>query len=655
MRRFSGDRAILTRGLTLDGKPYTIAGVLPRGFEFPGDSHCSLLLAMTEPAAQSNGSVYFYNVIGRLKRGIALERAESDLAIINRRLQSGSPQKFRSGRMSTDVHVVTLHERLVGDVRPALLVLSGAVGLVLLIVCVNISNLLLARAIARQKEIAVRIALGAGRSRVLGQLLTEGMLLAGLGGLAGLGVAFAGVKLLPSIAPAGVPNLDVPQIGGAVLAFNLGIAVLCGILFGLAPLRVASATGPDAALKANSRSATGTRGHRRLESLLIVSETALALILLAGAGLMIRTFAALTAIPPGFHPEHVVTAHVSLPYWKYRDTDRQRAFLEAVLEKARAAPGADAAGAVAVLPYGGFMMTGGLQLEGEPAPQGRGREDRRIAVNFAAGDYFKVMGIPILAGRPLDSTDVPGRPMVAVVNQAMAQRYFPDGRAVGAHVKVGGVTEWLEIVGVTGSVKQGGPASEISAEIFRPAAQFGNPGSAATLAIRSSADPRIVAQWLHSQIAAVDPDVPPPDVETMRAKMAAPVASQEFVMRLLALFAGIAIALAGVGIYSVMVYSVERRAHEIGIRLALGAKRGHIMGMVLGRGLRVAAAGAVVGVAGGLGLTRYLKSLLYGVTPRDPLTLAGGCTLVLAAALVACYFPARRAMGQDAITTLRAE
>jgi predicted permease len=656
-RRFGRDPSILAKSITLDGKPYSIAGVLPRDFEFPENSDVSLLIAMPEPAADPNGAIYFYSTIARLKRGIAPQRAELDLTVINRRLQSAYAPKFILPRLAAQTRVVGLHDRLVGNVRPALLVLSGAVALVLLIVCVNISNLLLARALARQKEIAVRIALGASRGRVFRQLLTEGMLLASVGGLAGLAMAFGGVKLLRAIAPAGVPHIDQAHIGGAVLAFNLAIAVVCGILFGLAPLRGASAIDPEAALKQTARLSTGTRRHRRLENLLVVSETAFALILLAGAGLLIRTFAGLTAIAPGFHPDRVVAASVSLPYWKYRTPERQQAFIAALLEKARSGPGVDAAGAVACLPYGGFvMLTGRLEIEGKPAPDPHGGGDAEsVAVNYAAGDYFKTMGIPILQGRALDSSDAAGRPAVAVVNQVFAHRFFPDGRAVGSRIRAGGVTEWMQIAGVSGNVKQGGLASETRAEMFVAAAQSESGGSAQTFAVRSTADPRVLAPWLRAQIAALDKDLPPPEIETMRTKMAALAASQEFVMRLLALFAAIAITLAGIGIYSVMVYSVERRAHEIGIRLALGAKRAQIIGMVLGRGLRLAAIGAAVGVAGGLGLTRYLKSLLYGVTPHDPVTLAVGCALVIVAALIASYSPARRAVNRDPIATLREE
>jgi putative ABC transport system permease protein len=654
MSRFGGDPSILSKQMTLDGKPYSIAGVLPRDFEFPENSDARLLVAMSEPPApQPNGAIYFYSVIARMKPGITVNRAQADLALIDQRLESVYPRMFGRSGGGAQARVIGLNDRLVGNVRPALLVLSGAVGLVLLIVCVNISNLLLARAIARQKEMAVRIALGAGRGRVLRQLLTEGMLLAAAGGVAGLALAFGGVRLLRAIAPAGVPRIEDARIGGLVLGFNIAIAVLSGILFGLAPLRGSSGMDPEAVLKQTARSTTGSRKHGRLEDLLIVAETAFALILLAGAGLLMRTFAGLTAISPGFHPDNVFTARLSLPFWKYPTDERRRAFFDGLLEKVAAGPGVDAASLVACLPYGGFVLTGTLEIEGAPAP--RTDSGDSVAVNYAAGDYFKAMGIPILEGRAITSGDGAGRPGVTVVNEALARRYFPGATALGARIRVHGVTDWLEIVGVFGNVKQGGLASEPRAEIFQSAAQALSGGSAQTLAIRSTADPRILIPWLRQQIAKLDKDLPPPEIETMRAKMASLVASQLFVMRLLALFAGIAVTLAATGIHSVLAYAVERRAHEIGIRLALGARRVQIMGLVLGRGLRLSIAGAVIGTAGGLALTRYLKSLLYGVTPHDPVTLAAGCALVIVVALGAAYLPARRAVRQDPIATLRAE
>jgi predicted permease len=649
-RRFGGDPAILSRVMTLQGKPYTIAGVLPRSFEFPENAEIGLLVAMAEPGGQPGGATYFYSTLARLKRGVTIARAEADLGMIDQRLQAAYPKKRGWSR----TQVLGLHDRLVGNVRPALVVLVGAVGLVLLIVCVNVANLLLARAIARQKEIAVRMAIGAGRGRVLRQLMTEGLLLALAGGAGGVAVAIGGVRLLRAIAPPAVPHIDNAQVGGLVLAFNFVIAVAAGVLFGLAPLRSASRVDPETVLKQAGRSAAGAKQHRRLEGLLVIAETAFALILVAGAGLLLRTFVGLTAISPGFQPENVVTAQISLPYWKYATADRQRAFFDELLERVRSGPGVGAVGAAAILPYGGYMMASPLEVDGRAKEQ-VGKEPENVAVNYTAGDYFRAMGIPILAGRATGAADGPARTAIAVINQAVARRYFGGVSPLGARIRAAGVTDWLEVVGVVGDVKQGGLASEARMEIFQPAAQVKGYGTASSLVVRSTADPKVVLPWLRAQIAGMDKDLPPADVQTMRARMAALINSQVFVMRLLVLFAGLAILLAAIGIYSVLVYSVERRTHEIGIRIALGARRGQIMGMVVGRGLRLACVGAMLWTAGGLALTRYLKSLLYGVTPHDPATLAAGCSVVIAVALLAAYLPARRAVDQDAAATLHAD
>ena len=655
-QRFGGDRSVMYKSMTLDGKPSSIAGVLPAGFEFPANRDVDVLIAMAEPPLAANtNAIYFYNVIARLKRGVTPQRAESDLALLNQRLAAAYPKKFNSTRAGAHTFVHPLHDHLVGDVRLPLLALAGAVLLVLLIVCVNIANLLLARAIVRQKEMAVRIALGAGRGRVVRQLLTEGMLLAAAGGAAGLALAFAGVKLLRAIAPADVPHVQEAHISGVVLAFTAALSLLSGILFGLAPLRAAAAADPEAALKQSTRAASGDRRHRRLEGLLVVAETAFALVLLAGAGLLIRTFAGLTSIPTGFQPERVLTSTYSLPYWKYRGAGRQQAFIGALVDRVKSGPGVTAAGAVGVLPYGGFSMTSSLEVEGRPKPDPNSADSESVTWNCAAGDYFQAMGIPVLEGRTIDSRDTADRPSIAVINEKLARRFFPNGHAIGARVRLGGVTQWMAIVGVVGDVKQQGLASETRPQIIQPVMQSESGGSAHTLVVRSSADARVLIPWVRAQMAQLEPDLPAPEFETMREVMASKISSQYFVMRLLGLFAAIAVMLAAIGIYSVLAYSVERRSLEIGIRMALGARRAHIMALILGRGLRLALSGAALGIAGGLALTRYLKSLLYGVTPHDPVTLAAGCGLMVAVALAAAYLPARRAVGQDTAATLRAE
>jgi predicted permease len=639
-RRFGRDPSVVSRQIALNGKPYSVVGILPPTFEFPSGIDVSLMVPMSEPSAQRSNATYFYAVIARLKPGISNERAESDLAVINRRIGEKIDRRTKA---------IGLHDKLVGDVRPALLILSAAVGLVLLIACVNIGNLLLARAISRQKEIAVRMALGAGRRRVFQQLLTESMLLAAAGGTAGLAISFAGVRILRAIAPADVPHIEAAHISLAVLLFNIAATAVSGILFGIAPLRRATAIDPEAALKQTARSATHNRRHRNLESLLIVAEVAFALILLAGAGLLIRTFSGLTAIASGFHPENVITAEVNMPHWKYQTAAKHRAFFDALLARVRSAPGVESAGVVGSLPYGGFVMTGGVGIEG------RELHNAQAAVDYATEDYFKSMGIPLLDGRAFTARDTAESESVAVVNQEFVSRFFPGERPVGKRIQVHGVTEWLRIAGVVGNVKQLGLVSEVRPEIIQPTSQSESGSSAQTLVIRSTTSEKVLAPWLRAQISALDKDIPPPEIETMEFRMASLVASQRFVMQLLSLFAGLAIVLAAIGIYGVLVYSVEQRTKEIGIRVALGAKRGEVMALVLGRGLRLSLAGAALGVAGALLATRYLKSLLYGVTPHDPITLAAGSAVLIAVALAAAWLPARRAVAVDPMAALRNE
>ena len=654
-RHLGGDASVLSKTMTLDGKLYTIAGVLPRDFEFPENADVQILVGLSEPGAPTpNGATYFYNVLARLKPGVTVAGAQTALQSLNRRLSPSFPVFLRKSRENAQIRVVTLHDKLVDNVRPALIVLAGSVGLVLLIACVNISNLLLARAIARQKEIAVRVALGASRGRVARQLLTEGLLLGAGGGAAGLALAYAGAAVLRAIAPTGVPHMENAGISGAVMVFNLTVALVSGVLFGLAPLRGASGIDPETALRQTTRSATGSRKHRRLENLLVVCEVAFALILLAGAGLLLRTFATLTALAPGFQPDHMLTAELSLPYWKYRGEESRLAFLDTLLEKVRSGPGVSAASAVACLPYTGPNMTAAIQVEGQPEPAKDATADQ-VAFNVVASDYVRTLQVPLLEGRAIDETDREGRAETAMVNRTLARRYFPGVSPVGARIRLSGSQDWVQIVGVIGDLKQSGLASEVRPEVFRSARQGERAGSARLLAIRSSADPRMLVPWLKQVIAAIDKDIPPPEIDTMRERMAELVATQRFVMRLLGLFAGLAILLAAIGIYSVLVYSVERRAHEIGIRVALGARRAQIIGLVMSRGLRLSLVGSAIGTVGGLLLTRYLKSLLYGVTPHDPITLVAGCAVVIAVAAAAAYFPARRAVSRNPIATLRAD
>jgi predicted permease len=626
--------------------------VLPQTFEFPSNNDVSVLVALPEPASEPTGVIWFYSVIARMKPGVSKERVQADVSVVNRHLIQAYPDRFKGARANLQTQAIGLYDYLVGNVKPALLILSGAVALVLLIACVNIGNLLLARAISRRKEIAVRIALGAALGRVFRQLITESMLLASLGGIAGLALAFGGVKFLIAIAPANVPHIATAHISLPVLVFNFAIAAGSGLIFGIAPLRRATAPDPGDALKQIGRATTGGRNHQLLENLLIISEVAFAMILIVGAGLLIRTFAGLTAIPTGFRPEGVVTAQVSLPHWKYPTVAKNRAFFDNLLATVRNSPGVESAAVVGGLPYGGFAMSGALEVEGRPADHS-GSND--AAVDFASDGYFESIGIPILDGRAFNRLDTAATESVAVINQAFALRYFPGERAMGKRIRVGGVTGWLRVIGVFGNVKQFGLVSETRPELFQPAWQSESGGNAQTLVVRSKVNEKLLIPSLRRQIADLDRGLPPPQIETMQNIVSALAASQRFVMQLLALFAGLALVLAAIGIYGVLVYSVEQRTKEIGIRIALGAKRGEVMRLILGRGLRLSISGALLGIVGASLATGYLRSLLYGVSPHDPSTMVIGCATIIAVAAMAAWLPARHAVAVDPMVVLRNE
>lgn len=652
--RFNGDANVTARGLQLDGKPYTIIGVLPRDFAFPDKTQPALLLAMSEPPPQPTGAVYYLKVIARLKPGVNPDRANRDLSLIDAKLKLAFPKQFSRGPRGAPRQLQSLREGLTGDARPALLVLWVAAGLVLLIVCANILNLLLARGLSRQRELAVRMALGADRARVARQLLTEGMLLSVAGGATGLAVAGFAVPGLLAMAPADVPQLADARVNSTVLFYTTGITMLVGLAFGLWPIRGLSGVQGRLALKQASRSLTASREQRGLESVLVVCEAALAFILLTGAGLMIQTLTTMTAIPPGFDPSNVVTGRLSLPYWKYAESGRSPVEKVAeIMTKLRDGPGVESVGAVAALPYGGFVMSSGLEIAGQP-PLPEGEE---VPVNFAAGEYFQTMRIPLLAGRTWDRGDTAGRPAVSVVTEELVRRYFHGQAraAVGARIRVKGVTPWLDVIGVVGDVKQAGLATPPKPMVYQPAAQSESGDSASTIVVRSSADPRVLLPWIRSLVLSLDTDLPPPDLATAQANITGLLASRVFLMRLLTAFAIVAILLAATGIYCVLAYSVERRLKEIGIRMALGAQSGQISAMILRRAVMLALGGTAVGVAGGWGLGRYLEASLYGVTPHDPATFAAGASLLLLVGVAAGYLPARAAAQQDVLSVLKIE
>jgi putative ABC transport system permease protein len=551
---------------------------------------------------------------------------------------------------------VSLQEHIVGNVRPMLVVLLGAVGFVLLIACANVANLLLARAATRQREMAIRGALGASRSRVVRLLLTESVLLAAVGGAVGLLLAFWSLDLLVSLKPANLPRLAEIGVNRTVFLFTLAVSVVTGFIFGVAPALQVSKMDLNEGLKESSRGGSDSPRRHRVRALLVVSEVALSLVLLVGAGLMIRSFSRLLAVDPGFKADHVLTAFVSLPVSKYPKREEQTAFFNRLLERLRNVPGVSAAGLVTDIPLYGGSSTG-FDVEGHPeaAPGTRPMTDYRL-IN---SDYFAAMGMKLVKGRPFSRSDNETAPGVVIINETMAARFFAGEDPIGKRLDLSGDPKDLrEIVGVVGDVRNYGVDAEVKPEVYVPFLQSA-PGylssvvSALTIVVRSSIEPAAFAVAVREQVQALDKDQPVSEIRTMEWYLADSMAQRRFNMLLLGVFAGLALVLAAVGIYGVIAYNVTQRTHEMGIRIALGARGGDILRLVFANAMVTTLAGIVIGLAAAFALTRLLQSLLYQVTATDPFVFATIPVLLLVVAVVATYIPARRAMKVDPITALR--
>jgi len=651
--RFGANASILGMTITLDGKAHTVLGVMPATFEFVGRFQPALYVPydMRETSGVAPGEMHMIimNVIARLKPGGTVQRAESNLAFINHGLESSYKGGYAKMMAGARAQVMSLHERLVGDVRLALLVLVGAVGFVLLIACANVANLQLARAVRREKEIALRTALGAGRGRLARQLLTESLLLAALGGVAGVGLAAWGVSVLRTLGPANIPHLAEIHIDFRVLLFTALVVIVTGVAFGLVPVLAATKTHPGESLKEGGLRLSVGPGREQTRGALVVMQLALALVLLVGAGLLMKSFLRLTATDPGFDPHNLLTARIELPDNQYPRPDQQRAFFENLLASLRTLPGVYAAEAVVSLPLTGYMMAAGFDIEGVPA-----RADMNTAaqINIVSPGYLHAIGVPLISGRsftPLDSAEAP---KVVILNRACARTFFPHEDPIGKRIQIAGM-DWATIVGVVGDLREEGLMAQPKPEIFVPYLQA--PYSLMAVVIRSPQDPQRLAGAVRSRVESLDKSLPIYEVITMDQLMAEQVASRKFNMALLGLFAFLAVALAGVGIYGVMTYTVTQRTHEIGIRMALGAEQLDVLRLVLRQGIILAALGICVGFAGALALTRFLSSLLYEVTPRDPVTFVIVSALLGGVALLATYLPARRAAKVDPLVALRYE
>src|SRR5437773_4540178 len=634
--RFGGDPDVLGRTITLNQQSYTVVGILPARFQYPESFQLWIPLALGETGAggmrllTDAGGMRFLKAIARLKPGVTLQQAQTELRTIAQRIRPRGPTATRGGipgpRGGDGEGVLTLiglHEQVVGDVKGPLLVLLGAVAFLLLIACANVANLLLARAAARQREMAGRAALGAGRLRVARQLLTESVLLSLAGGGLGLLLAFWGVQTLGQWSEASLPAMDGIGIEAWVLAFTLGVSVVTGLLFGLAPAFQVSRTDVNAALKQESRSDTG--GHRhRLRHLLVVSEVALALVLLIGAGLLIKSFSRLNEVDPGFRTKGVLTFQVTLTGEK--SSPQKVNFIEQIVERLRALPGVQAAAATDSLPLTQFNRITVAEVEGRPpidfSRVHKPGEVTPVSRPTVTLDYFNAMGIPLRNGRAFTSQDARPAAGVVIVTEAFEKHHFPGQSAVGKRIRMRSSAEapWQTVIGVVSDVRRGGLAKDVVPEVYSP--ELDDAGDALSFVIRVAAEPAHLISAVRATVAEVEPNQALHNVMTMEQRLANITTSRRLNTVLLGSFAAVALLLAVVGIYGVMSYAVTQRRREIGVRMALGAQKSDVLGLLVGDGLRLTLAGVVIGLIGALALTRYLSNLLYSVKATDPLTFA---------------------------------
>jgi putative ABC transport system permease protein len=645
-RRFGANTDVLGKTIMLNGVPRTVIGVTPPAFRFGAEAFDLWVPWEFSQSDMSGRGRHFLQLLGRLEPGVELHTVIRELEAIAARLAAAYPET-NAGWGAT---ATSLLEQTVHGVRTPLVVLLGAVGFVLLVACANVANLLLARAEGRGREVAVRTALGAGRGRLLRLLLTESVLLAAVGGTAGLGLAYAGVQLLVAGMGSQLPRATEVNIDGVVLTFTILVTLVVGILVGSIPAWQGFRKDLLSALQEGSRQALAGIRRRRVRSMLVVAEVAVSLMLVAGAGLLLKSFWRLTHVNSGFNHQHLLTGHISLPASRY-ETDLQRAtFFANLVNEVGRLPEVESVAAVTGIPFVGGRVTT-ITVPDRPDHEYRPIERRRITPG-----YFRTMGIPLLAGRDLSDDDQPDTPHVVVVNEAFARRVFPGERALGKRIDWGGPSgpEHLEIVGVVGDVKQYGLDEGFFPTMYLPYAQI-YVSEVMSLVARTTRDPRDLVSAVRRAVAALDPDLPLYDVATMEQRIADSVTSERYSTLLIGVFAITALILATVGIYGVMSYTVRQRTQELGVRIALGAGKREVLALVIRQGMKLAFVGLILGIAGALGLGRVLNSLLFQVSARDPWTLASVAVLLTVVAAVACYLPARHAARVDPAEALRYE
>ena len=664
---FGSDSEVIGRAITLNNQDYVVVGVAPASFVLPLNESSDIWTPLVfTPEELTLRNSHYLKVLARLKPDVTFEQASTQMTAIAAQLEKDYP-KSNEG---TGAAVFSLHSEIVGDVKKPLLIFLGAVAFILLIACANVANLMLARASARQREIAVRVALGASRWRLVRQMLIESVVLGLAGGAAGLLLALWGIEFLSAAAL----QMSVPRAGSIgldtrVLLFTFAASIVTGLIFGLAPALQASKPNLNDALKEGGRSA-GSLRRSRTRNLLVVSETALAFVLLVGAGLLINSFLKLRAVDPGLQPKNVLTMNITLPRQKYSQPEQVIAFHRQLLEQVEAVPGVVNAGTITALPYGGSTNGFGYTIDSPVA----GDQAVSIVSQQASPEFFRTLGVPLLIGREFSNRDIDGAMAVVIISDSLAKRYWPDQNPLGRRIKWGNKdfgSPWMTVVGVVGDVRMRGLDTPPKPTLYVPHLQLGEPiktlagitlrdlmaddARSIDLVVRSASDASGLASAIRGAVWAVDPNQPVTKVRTMEQVLADTMVVQRFTTWLLAGFAGIALALAAAGIFGVISYSVSQRIHEIGIRMALGADRRDVMKLVVGQGMVPALAGLGIGIAGAIGLTRLMTSLVFHVSVTDPLTFSAVASLLLLVAMAACYLPARRAAKVDPIEALRCE
>jgi putative ABC transport system permease protein len=642
-RVFGQDSSVLGRAVTLSGVPVTVIGVMPAGFAFPGGGIDYWRPIAINPADATRGG-HFLGVIARRKAGVTLEQTRSEMKTIAERLAVQYPKN--SANESAEVR--GLHEEVVGGVRTALLTLLGAVAVVILIACANVANLLLVRASVREREIAVRTALGAGRGRLMRQMLAESLVLSLAGGLLGMTLAYFAMPAIQRLGAGSIPRVANVTLDLRVLTFALAVSVLTGILFGLVPAWQASRTVVGAVLKEGGRSAT-TSGGRWVRNTLLVGEVALSIVLLVGAVLLLRSFVKLTNVDPGFRPERVLAFRVALPPASYREDHQRVAFFDRLLDGLQRIPGAGAAGMIQSLPIrNDYMLSFAIQGRPEARPGDEPSANHRVV----SPDYFKTLGIPLLRGRTFTTHDVEKSPMVALVDEAFAARHFAGEEPIGRGLDIGnGSDGFYEIVGVVGNVNYGGLDRAPSPTMYVPYKQ--DVFSTMWMLVSTDGDPSTLSQPARQALLGVDRGLPAFSLTTLATVVDESVAQRRFSMLLLTAFAVVALFLAAVGLYGVVGYTVSLRTQEIGVRMAIGAQRGDVLRMVLTGGMKLSAIGLAIGLVAAMVLARMVTTMLFDVKPFDPASYAATASLLLAVSLLACYVPARRAMMVDPVVAMR--